>query len=79
MFGTVERDNGHTLREAGGRHVQSIFHLGAPVLCCAVKEMKRTGFRDYEATLEGELTHHCVGSVAHDIDRSQVRFMQVCK
>jgi hypothetical protein len=39
--------------------------------------MKRTGFRDYEATLEGELTQHCVGSVAHDIDRSQVSFMQV--
>jgi len=41
------------------------------------QDIKRCGFRDYEATLEGELSHHCVGSVPHDIDRSQVRFMQV--
>ena len=39
--------------------------------------MKRSGFREYEATVEGELTQHCVGSVAHDIDCSQARFMQV--
>ncbi|KAF5830252.1 hypothetical protein DUNSADRAFT_14825 [Dunaliella salina] len=42
----------------------------------AAQEMKHTGFRDYDATVEGELTQHCVGSVPHDIDRSQVRFMQ---
>jgi hypothetical protein len=42
-----------------------------------VQDMQRSGSRQYEATVEGDIRQTYTATVPADIDKSRVRFMQV--